>query len=109
NVTNFGAFVDLGVHQDGLVHISAMSTQFIRDPREVVKPGDVVKIKVLSVDERRKRIALTMRMDDPLPGEEPAEKPAPKKGGGKGKPQPKAPDKPAEGSLADAFRAAKKK
>ena len=113
NVTNFGAFVDLGVHQDGLVHISAMSTQFIRDPREVVKPGDVVKTKVLSVDERRKRIALTMRMDDPLPGEEPAEKPAQKNQRGKphrSKPKPKPQEtKPAEGSLADAFRAAKKK
>jgi uncharacterized protein len=64
NVTNFGAFVDIGVHQDGLVHISMMSTKFVKDPREVVKAGDVVKVKVLEVDEKRKRIALTMRLDD---------------------------------------------
>ena len=64
NVTNFGAFVDIGVHQDGLVHISMMSTKFIKDPREVVKAGDVVKVKVLEVDANRKRIALTMRLDD---------------------------------------------
>ncbi|WP_283149794.1 Tex family protein [Silvimonas soli] len=64
NVTNFGAFVDIGVHQDGLVHISAMSTKFIKDPREVVKAGDVVKVKVQEVDAKRKRIALTMRLND---------------------------------------------
>ena len=64
NVTNFGAFVDVGVHQDGLVHISAMSHKFVRDPREVVKAGDVVKVKVLEVDARRRRVALTMRLDD---------------------------------------------
>ena len=64
NVTNFGAFVDIGVHQDGLVHISALSEQFVRDPRTVVKAGDVVKVKVVSVDLARKRIALTMRLRD---------------------------------------------
>jgi protein Tex len=64
NVTNFGAFVDVGVHQDGLVHISMMSERFIKDPREVVKAGDVVKVKVLEVDLRRRRIALTMRLGD---------------------------------------------
>lgn len=64
NVANFGAFVDIGVHQDGLVHISALSNRFVRDPREVVKAGDVVKVKVLEVDLPRKRIALTMRLDD---------------------------------------------
>ncbi|GGP19646.1 Tex family protein [Silvimonas iriomotensis] len=64
NVTAFGAFVDIGVHQDGLVHISAMSHKFIKDPREVVKAGDVVKVKVQEVDVKRKRIALTMRLDD---------------------------------------------
>ena len=64
NVANFGAFVDIGVHQDGLVHISALSHRFVKDPREVVKAGDVVKVKVLEVDVPRKRIALTMRLDD---------------------------------------------
>lgn len=64
NVTNFGAFVDIGVHQDGLVHISAMAKRFISDPREVVKAGDIVKVKVMSVDAKRKRIGLSMRLDD---------------------------------------------
>ena len=64
NVAAFGAFVDIGVHQDGLVHISAMSRTFIKDPREVAKPGDIVKVKVLDVDKARKRIALTMRLED---------------------------------------------
>jgi uncharacterized protein len=68
NVTAFGAFVDIGVHQDGLVHISALSNTFIKDPREVVKAGDIVKVKVMEVDVARKRIALSMRMDD-VPGE----------------------------------------
>ncbi len=67
NVANFGAFVDIGVHQDGLVHISALSTKFVKDPREVVKAGDVVKVKVLEVDLPRNRIALTMRLNDELP------------------------------------------
>lgn len=64
NVAAFGAFVDIGVHQDGLVHISAMSKTFIKDPREVVKSGDIVKVKVLEVEVDRKRIALTLRLDD---------------------------------------------
>ncbi|WP_137818965.1 Tex family protein [Pseudomonas sp. 2FG] len=68
NVTNFGAFVDIGVHQDGLVHISALSEKFIKDPREAVKAGDVVKVKVLEVDIPRNRIALSMRLAD-TPGE----------------------------------------
>jgi uncharacterized protein len=67
NVANFGAFVDLGVHQDGLVHISALSSKFVKDPREVVKAGDVVKVKVLEIDLLRKRIALTMRLTDDIP------------------------------------------
>jgi protein Tex len=67
NVTNFGAFVDIGVHQDGLVHISMLSNKFVKDPREVVKAGDVVKVKVLEVDEKRRRIALTMRLEDSAP------------------------------------------
>lgn len=64
NVTNFGAFVDIGVHQDGLVHISSLSDKFVEDPHQVVKTGDVVKVKVLEVDVARKRIALTMRLDE---------------------------------------------
>ena len=64
NVAAFGAFVDIGVHQDGLVHISALSDRFVKDPREVVKAGDIVKVKVLEVDVARKRIALTRRLDD---------------------------------------------
>ena len=70
NVANFGAFVDIGVHQDGLVHISALSNKFVKDPREVVKAGDVVRVKVLEVDLPRQRIALTMRLtDDPAPSQ----------------------------------------
>ncbi|WP_308666471.1 Tex family protein [uncultured Aggregatibacter sp.] len=64
NVTNFGAFVDIGVHQDGLVHISSLSDKFVEDPHQVVKTGDVVKVKVLEVDVERRRIALTMRLDE---------------------------------------------
>ncbi|GAA3292584.1 hypothetical protein GCM10020295_12270 [Streptomyces cinereospinus] len=64
NVAAFGAFVDVGVHQDGLVHVSAMSKTFVKDPRDVVKPGDIVKVKVLDVDVPRKRISLTLRLDD---------------------------------------------
>ncbi|MBL0594979.1 Tex family protein [Aeromonas veronii] len=64
NVTNFGAFVDIGVHQDGLVHISSLTDRFVKDPREVVKAGDIVRVKVLEVDAPRKRISLTMRLDE---------------------------------------------
>ena len=64
NVTNFGAFVDIGVHQDGLIHISSLSDKFVEDPHQVVKTGDVVKVKVLEVDVARRRIALTMRLDE---------------------------------------------
>ncbi|WP_213993316.1 Tex family protein [Sodalis sp. dw_96] len=68
NVTNFGAFVDIGVHQDGLVHISSLATHYVDDPHKVVKAGDIVKVKVMDVDLQRKRIALTMRLDE-QPGE----------------------------------------
>jgi uncharacterized protein len=71
NVTNFGAFVDVGVHQDGLVHISMLSNKFVKDPHEIVKAGEVVKVKVLEVDEKRKRIALTMRLEDQAARREP--------------------------------------
>lgn len=64
NVTNFGAFVDIGVHQDGLVHISALANRFVKDPREVVKAGDIVRVKVMEVDVQRKRVGLSMRLDD---------------------------------------------
>ena len=64
NVTNFGAFVDIGVHQDGLVHISALADRFVKDPREVVKAGDIVRVKVMEIDEARKRIGLSMRLAD---------------------------------------------
>ena len=75
NVTNFGAFVDVGVHQDGLVHISALSNQFVKDPHTVVKTGDVVKVKVMEVDLQRKRIALTMRLDDEVQAKSPGKEP----------------------------------
>ncbi|KAB2975863.1 RNA-binding transcriptional accessory protein [Streptomyces sp. SS1-1] len=64
NVAAFGAFIDIGVHQDGLAHVSALSKTFVKDPRDVVKPGDIVKVKVLDVDIPRKRISLTLRLDD---------------------------------------------
>ncbi len=110
NVAAFGAFVDIGVHQDGLVHVSAMSKTFVKDPREVAKPGDIVKVKVMEVDAPRKRISLSMRLDD-VPGEDgkaqnsgaPKGQPAPKKmsAAPKGK-QPEA----GGGAFADAFRRA---
>ena len=112
NVAAFGAFVDIGVHQDGLVHISAMSKTFIKDPREVVKSGDVVKVKVLDVEVARKRIALTLRLDDELGGgKEPQAQ-------GKPRDNPRAsmtsvPRKPQEpsggGALAEALRRASEK
>jgi len=76
NVAAFGAFVDIGVHQDGLVHISALSNTFVKDPHTVVKAGQVVKVKVLEVDPKRKRIALTMRLTDaaPQPGAQPQQR-----------------------------------
>ena len=67
NVAAFGAFVDVGVHTDGLVHVSAMSRTFVSDPRSVVRPGDVVRVKVLAVDVPRRRISLTLRLDDEGP------------------------------------------
>jgi uncharacterized protein len=79
NVAAFGAFVDVGVHQDGLVHVSALSNTFVKDPRDVVKSGDVVKVRVVEVDEARKRVSLTMRLDDKQdqrgPRRDPAERP----------------------------------
>ncbi|QSX79433.1 Tex family protein [Agrilutibacter solisilvae] len=72
NVAAFGAFVDIGVHQDGLIHISALSDKYVKDPRDVVKAGDIVKVRVLEVDIPRKRIALTRRLDDAVPAPRPA-------------------------------------
>src|SRR6476619_5275333 len=80
NVAAFGAFIDVGVHQDGLAHVSALSKNFVRDPREVVKPGDVVMVKVLDVDIPRKRISLTLRLDDEVTSGGPKER------GGRGAP-----------------------
>ncbi|MDV3239705.1 MAG: RNA-binding transcriptional accessory protein [Gammaproteobacteria bacterium] len=103
NVANFGAFVDIGVHQDGLVHISLLSEKFVKDPRDVVKAGDVVKVKVLEVDQNRKRISLSMRLSD-----EAAPK-APREHAGRGRPSQPRRDKPrAEppklgGAMAEAF------
>lgn len=116
NVANFGAFVDVGVHQDGLVHISALSNQFVSDPRDIVKAGDIVKVKVLEVDLERKRISLTMRLED-NPDTAPARKEKaakPKEAKAKtkpagNKPKQQQPANSAMGSaLADAFAKAKK-
>ncbi|MFP4561052.1 MAG: Tex family protein [Thiohalorhabdus sp.] len=117
NVTNFGAFVDVGVHQDGLVHISQMADRYVEDPREVAKPGDVVKVRVLEVDTERKRIGLSMKMQAEAGEGQPAGKKA-DRGPGKGKPKgggknPKGkggkekPQAEPQGALAEAFRRAR--
>jgi uncharacterized protein len=105
NVAAFGAFVDIGVHQDGLVHISAMSSTFVKDPREVAKPGDVVKVKVLDVDAQRKRIALSMRMDDEPGAQQPRQREAQNTGMQRAikQVQQKAAPSGASGALADAL------
>ncbi|BCB86174.1 Tex family protein [Phytohabitans suffuscus] len=112
NVAAFGAFVDVGVHQDGLVHVSAMSKTFVKDPRDVVKPGDIVRVKVLDVDVPRKRISLTLRLDDEGPaqaggngaaGAQQGRRERPARQGGK---RPAQPAKPAQGAMADALRRA---
>ncbi|HAU4885223.1 TPA: RNA-binding transcriptional accessory protein [Aeromonas hydrophila] len=105
NVTNFGAFVDIGVHQDGLVHISSLTDRFVKDPREVVKAGDIVRVKVLEVDVPRKRISLTMRLDEKAG--QPARKPAEPRHTGNTKPK-QAPRQspPADGAMGNAFAAA---
>jgi len=113
NVTNFGAFVDIGVHQDGLVHISAMSEKFIKDPREVVKAGDVVKVKVMEVDVQRKRVGLSMRMSDDSINKEKGqqrERPAVGKGRSRAQQQKQSSNsQPAMGgAMADAFARLKK-
>ena len=112
NVAAFGAFVDIGVHQDGLVHVSAMSKTFIKDPREVVKSGDIVKVKVLDVEVARKRIALTLRLDDETGKSERASQDKPRDNS-KASMTSSAPRKPQEasggGALADALRRAGEK
>ncbi|MEX2468675.1 MAG: Tex family protein [Pseudohongiellaceae bacterium] len=105
NVTNFGAFVDVGVHQDGLVHISALADHFVKDPHAVVKTGDVVKVKVMEVDEQRRRISLSMRLDDApaTPGS-----PAKQKPDRGSKRQQAAPQKAATGSFGELLQNAVK-
>lgn len=116
NVAAFGAFVDIGVHQDGLVHVSALSHNFVKDPREVVKSGDVVRVKVLDIDIPRKRISLTLRLDDDLPtpntptqprrGDNTTSRPRPARTNQpSGRPRQSTPPPPT-GSLADALRRA---
>ncbi|MDP2144292.1 MAG: Tex family protein [Gallionella sp.] len=113
NVAAFGAFVDIGVHQDGLVHISALSNTFVKDPHSVVKAGQVVKVKVLEVDEKRKRIALTMRLEDKAPqgGAKPAGATAQRDArpqGGRPREQQRPAQPEAQGALAAAFMKLKK-
>ena len=111
NVAAFGAFVDIGVHQDGLVHISAMSKTFIKDPRQVVKPGDIVKVKVLEVEVARKRIALTLRLDDETGGKKEAK--GSSRDDSRNSTKASSPRKPAAqsggGALAEALRRASEK
>jgi uncharacterized protein len=119
NVANFGAFIDVGVHQDGLVHISAMTDKFISDPREIVKAGDIVKVKVMEVDVARKRVSFTMRLTDSAPqAASPKEQSKPsgkrdaqaKKSGQAQQNRQPAPANPLMGNaFADAFAKAKKK
>ncbi|MBN3723983.1 Tex family protein [Burkholderia sp. Ac-20379] len=111
NVAAFGAFVDIGVHQDGLVHVSAMSTKFIKDPHEVVKAGQVVKVKVLEVDVKRQRIALTMRLNDEpgvatsgsRGGASSGDRNNGPRGGAGGRPQQRSRDAEPAGAMAAAF------
>jgi uncharacterized protein len=119
NVTSFGAFVDIGVHQDGLVHISAMSEKFIKDPRDAAKAGDIVKVKVMAIDIPRQRIGLSMRLtdsteaqpqprtSDPQHRTKPSEN-VPRKTSAKSASPQKKSDKP-DGAFAAAFAKAKKR
>jgi uncharacterized protein len=104
NVAAFGAFVDVGVHQDGLVHVSAMARTFVKDPRQIVKPGDIVRVKVLDVDLPRKRIALTLRLDDEV-GRNPGRPAEPRPDAGARAPGPRQ-EPSSGGALADALRRA---
>jgi uncharacterized protein len=114
NVTHFGAFVDVGVHQDGLVHISALADRFVKDPHQVVSAGDVVKVKVMVVDVKRKRIGLSMRLQDrPESAEKPptsSQRPRQRGDGGQRKPQrEKAQEKRPMGALGEALLQAQKR
>ncbi|GKV96713.1 RNA-binding transcriptional accessory protein [Pectobacterium aroidearum] len=118
NVTNFGAFVDIGVHQDGLVHISSLADRFVDDPHKVVKAGDIVKVKVMEVDLQRKRIALTMRLDE-QPGETSSRRgggtarsdnnASPRQSTGKSRPRPANTPATGNSAMGDALAAAFKK
>jgi uncharacterized protein len=109
NVAAFGAFVDVGVHQDGLVHVSALAERFVKDPHDVVKAGQIVKVKVLEVDVKRQRIALTLRLkDEPGPRGEArgGERPAPRQDRndrGSRAPSQRAPQPAIESAMAIAF------
>jgi protein Tex len=95
NVAAFGAFIDIGVHQDGLVHVSQLANKFVKDPHEIVKPGQVVKVRVMEVDEKRQRISLTMRLDDaPGSGSRSGEAPAETNTGGSRGPRDRRPPEP---------------
>jgi protein Tex len=109
NVTNFGAFVDIGVHQDGLVHISALAERFVKDPRDVVKAGDIVRVKVMEIDLDRKRIALSMRLSD-KPGQQQKPRGESRRPGGNPKPgrERKTDKPPADNAFAAAFARARK-
>jgi len=110
NVAAFGSFVDIGVHQDGLVHVSQLADRFIKDAHEVVKAGDVVKVRVVDVDIKRKRIGLTMRKD----GDGGAPRSGPRDNGG-GKPAPRSsapqrqPERPSQGAFGAALAEAMKR
>ncbi len=110
NVTNFGAFVDVGVHQDGLVHISALAEKFVKDPREVVKAGDIVRVKVMEVDPARKRIGLSMRLNDKA-GEQAGKRDKQRRGTGADRPaqKPRQDKQPSNTALAAAFANARRK
>lgn len=113
NVANFGAFVDVGVHQDGLVHVSHLADQFVSDPRQVVKAGQVVKVRVLEIDLPRKRISLSMRSDTPSQGQKPSADGSRKESQGSGHPKPRskerAPAPKPQGAMADAWAKAVRK
>jgi uncharacterized protein len=118
NVTHFGAFVDIGVHQDGLVHVSALAERYVKDPHSVVKPGDVVKVKVLEVDLKRRRIALTMRLAEPThaqgrdlaprPPQERLRQSSGQRSESRSRSRPEAPTQP-QGTMAEAFAKARNK
>ena len=102
NVAQFGAFVDLGVHQDGLVHVSQMANKFVADAREVVRTGQVVKVRVLEVDLARKRISLTMKLDAPAPAKGAARADNVFRPAGRGE-RPRAVQDTGQGAMAAAF------